>query len=240
MTSERNDSMPRPLAVGFCAILLLLSSFSFAQEDRAVIDKSRLPLEATAVKDFVPPGWVMEEQVSGDLNGDATPDVALKLVQERTGGDEDVILERHRVLIILIASKDDKWRRAAIADKLLQCTSCGGALYGVVVAPANVQITKGVLIVNQDHGSRNVTEQTFRFRYEAKTEKFVLIGLDINNNDRATGEVVEESMNLLTGLKIVTRSQYDKRLDKYVTRSTSRGKITKKLITIEQIDHEQY
>jgi hypothetical protein len=240
MTSERYDSMVRFLAIALCAILLVLPSSSFAQERRAVIDKSRLPLEANAVKDFIPPGWVMEEQVLGDLNGDATPDLALKLIQEGPAGDENVIRERHRALVILFAGKDGKLRRAAIADNLLQCTSCGGAFYGAVEAPANVKIRRRVLIVKQDHGSRNVTEQTFRFRYDPKVQRFVLIGLDISDNDRATGVVVEESMSFLTGVKVVTRSQYNKRLDKYVTRSTLRKQIAKKRTTMEQIDHEQY
>lgn len=233
--------MLQPLAIRACAILFLLPSLSFAQENRVVIDKARIPLEASDVKDFVPPGWVIEEQVSGNLNGDSSSDLALKLIQEqRAGGAEYADNEGQRALVILFAGKDGKWQRAAIAEKLLQCASCGGAFYGVVKAPANVKIEKGVLIVNQDHGSRNVVEQTFRFRYEPRMKKFVLIGLDVNDNDRASGEVVEESTNFITGRKITKRSQYNEGLDKHVVKSTSRRPVARKNITIEEVDSESY
>jgi hypothetical protein len=232
--------MLQPLAICACAILFLVPSLSFAQENRVLTDKSRIPLEANDVKDFVPPGWVIEEQVSGNLNGDSSPDLALKLVQEQRAGGADEDNEGQRALVILFAGRDGKWQRVAIAEKLLQCTSCGGAFYGVVKAPANVKIEKGVLIVNQDHGSRNVVEQTFRFRYEPRMKKFILIGLDVNDNDRASGEVVEESTNFITGRKITKRSQYNERLDKHVLKSTSRSPVARKSITIEEMDSESY
>ncbi len=232
--------MPQPWISGLCSVLLALSPSSFAQEDRAVVDKSRIPLEAIAVKDFVPPGWAVEEQLSGDLNDDSKPDLVLKLIEEKPPDGGDGAGDRQRALIILFRDQDGKLRRAAVADKLLQCASCGGAFYGTVEAPANVKIDSGVLIVSQDHGSRNVTEQTFRFRYEPGAKKFILIGLDVTDNDRATGVVVEESTNFITGRKSVTRSQYDKRLDKHVIRSTSRRRVARGHITIEEVDYEKY
>ena len=107
-------------------------------------------------------GWVEEEKILGDLNGDALPDLALKLVQADTQANNESELGRRRALVILFKNKNNKLRRVAVANRVLQCTSCGGAFYGVAEAPANVQINKGILIVNQDHGSRVVTQTTFR------------------------------------------------------------------------------
>lgn len=231
--------MLQSLAIVICTIFLIAPSVSFAQQTKAAIDKSKIPSEGTDAKEFVPPEWSIEEQVAGDLNGDGLPDLALKLIQVAREVNEDTPIERQRALVILFKGKDGKLHRAAVADKLLQCTSCGGAFYGVSPAPANVKIDKGVLIVNQDHGSRNVVEQTFRFRYEPAIEKFALIGLDVTDRDRATGEVVAESTNFLTGRKIIKRSQHNKRLKRDVTKTTS-GTVAKKRLTIEEVNSEEY
>ena len=228
------------LTMCLCSIFFVLPAVAFTQEDRVVIDKSQLPLEANAATDFVPTGWDIAARASGDLNGDSVPDLALTLIQEkRAGSSEDAVNDRQRALVILFKGTDGKLHRAAVADRLLQCTACGGAFYGVVEAPADVKIEKGVLIVNQDHGSRNVTEQTFRFRYQPGIKRLVLIGLDVVDRDRATGTVVQESTNFLTGRKMVTRIEQNERLNKETTKRTSRT-VAKNRITIEQVDSEKY
>lgn len=230
--------MIQPLTAWVCAIFLLLPSASPAQEGKAAIDKSAMPLEAARVEDFVPPGWLLEERVSGDLNGDAVPDLALKLIQEKRASSEDTIVDRQRALVVLIKGRDAKLHRAAVAEKLLQCTACGGAFYGFVEAPANVTIEKGQLVVNQDHGSRNVTEQTFRFRHQPNG-KLVLIGLDVVDRDRVTGEVVNESTNFLTGRKIIKRYRPGKRSRRGIARTTVRS-VSRRLIPIEEVNSESY
>ncbi len=230
--------MIKPLTAWLCVILLLLPSLSTAQEGQARIDKSRMAQESDAVQDFVPPGWVLEEQVAGDLNGDAVPDAALKLIQEKRAGGDDAIVDRQRALVILLKGRDAKLHRVAVAENLLQCTACGGAFYGVVEAPANVKIEREQLIVNQDHGSRDVTEQTFRFRYQPNG-KLVLIGLDVIDRDRATGEVVNESTNFLTGRKVIKRIRPAARSGRDIIRTTVR-RVSRKLVPIEEVNRENY
>ena len=229
----------RRLLVAFlCLLCMVFVVRSFAQEGGQFIDKSRIPAEGNSVKDFIPPGWIIEDQVVGDLNNDSLPDLALKLIQDKASKEKDEPEDRRRALVILFRSKDGRFFLAAVADRLLQCTRCGGAFYGFVEAPANVKIEKGVLIVIQDHGSRNVIEDTYRFRYEEKLKRFVLIGADLVNEDRLTGITVTESTNFLTGTKIVERSAYNKRLGKNITASTMRKKVPKKTVFIEQLDFE--
>ncbi|HEV2764905.1 MAG TPA: hypothetical protein VGV38_18125 [Pyrinomonadaceae bacterium] len=232
--------MPRLLTVALCAALAVVPSAAYAQENRVVVDQSRMPREAGAVREFVPRGWEVEGEVSGDLNGDAVPDLAVKLVQAKRGNTEEIVEERHRALVVLLKGADGRLRRAAVADRLLQCTACGGAFYGVAEAPADVRIERGGLVINQDHGSRNVVAQTFRFRLDPASNKFVLIGYDVTDNDRATGALVEESTNFLTGLKIVKRSQYDRKLDKHVLKSSSRTRVARGGEALEQVDYEKY
>jgi hypothetical protein len=222
----------RILAAVF-VISVLCCVVSFAQEDRAGIDKSKIPAEGKSVSDFVPPGWKLEEQVTGDLNGDIVPDYALKLVEDKPAkNSDDIPNERQRALVILFKDQNGQLSRAAVADRLLQCTSCGGAFYMAVEAPANVKIAKGVIIVEQDHGSREVTDTTYRFRYEPESKKFGLIGFDINSNDRLTAETVTESTNYLTGVRVVSRVKGNRV-------SPSRKIVSKEKIYIEDADSEQ-
>jgi hypothetical protein len=204
-------SLPTKFVLAVPALIVFLASSAFAQDDAGKIDKSRVPAQADAPQKFAPTGWKIEEQITGDLNGDSVPDYALKLVEAKPEKDaEGDPTERGRALVIALATKDGQLTRAAVADSLLQCTRCGGAFYGVVETPVDVTIEKGVIVVQQDHGSREVTNTTYRFRYDTATGKFVLIGFDLANADRATAQVTSESINYLTGAREETRSKGEK------------------------------
>jgi len=62
-------------------VLFLLPPPGMAQDNRQLIDRARIPAEAEKVEQFVPDGWKVEEQLTGDLNGDSLPDYVLKLVE---------------------------------------------------------------------------------------------------------------------------------------------------------------
>lgn len=220
--------------VGTFALIAVLYNCALAQDERARIDKSRIPAVGTDAKNFVPPGWKIEEQVAGDLNGDGVPDYALKLVEDKPAKDkDDVATERQRALIIVLRNKDGKLARAAVTDTLLQCTRCGGAFYGVVEAPANVKIEKGVLVVEQDHGSREIGDETFRFRYEPETGRFALIGFDYAYHDRLTAGAMTESTNYLTGVRETFRGKGRKD-------TKSRTTISRQKIYLENVDSEKF
>lgn len=221
------------LLLVIASLLLLLSSAVKAQEGAGKIDKSRVSAQADTPEKFVPSGWKIEEQVTGDLNGDAIPDYALKLVEAKPEKDaEGDPTERGRALVIALATKDGRLTRAGVADSLLQCTRCGGAFYGVVETPVEVKIEKGVIVVQQDHGSREVTNTTYRFRYEPATGKFLLVGFDLSNADRATAEVTSESINYLTGAREEMRSKGEKDVK-------TRSAIPKRKIYLDDISADE-
>jgi hypothetical protein len=199
------------ILISLFVIILCVGTSSFAQDEAGKIDVSLIPAHAKDAVSFVPAGWKIEEQVAGDLNGDSLPDLVLKLVEDKPSKDaDDMPTERGRALVIALAEKDGTLKRAGVADKLLQCTRCGGAFYGVVETPTSVTIEKGVVIVEQDHGSRNLTNTTYKFRFEPATQRFMLIGFDLADADRLTAQVVSESSNYLTNSRVVTRSKGDR------------------------------
>lgn len=204
-----------------------------AQEDAGKIDKSLVPAEAASPVGFVPRGWKIEQQLSADLNGDSLPDSVIKLVEDKPEkNSEGYATDRGRALVVALQKVGGKLTRAAVAANLLQCTQCGGAFYGVSEAPANVSIEKNVIVVDQDHGSRNLTNTYYRFRLDATSQKFVLIGFDYADADRLTAQVVSESTNYLTGVRKTTRSKGDKDIS-----TTTR--IQKKTIFLDDADHEK-
>ncbi len=216
--------------VCIAVLALLVSSLCAAQE--VSIDKSKIPVAADSPAKFVPSGWKIEEQVTGDLNGDGVADYALKLVEDKPATDsEGMATERGRALVIALKT-GETLSRAAIADKLLQCTHCGGAFYGVSESPADVTIEKGVIVVNQDHGSRNLANTTYRFRLDPATKKFVLIGFDYADADRLTANVVSESTNYVTGVRITTRGKGNRDTK---TRTT----VPRKKTVLDDVDYEK-
>src|SRR6185503_1137389 len=92
---------------------------------------------------------------------------------------------------------------AAATTRLLLCSTCAGML-GDPAGGGNIQINiqRNVIVISQQSGSRFAYDQTLRFRYDSATKRFLLIGEDFENRDRATGTTVKESTNHLTGLKI--------------------------------------
>ena len=193
--------MTRLTSLLICVVCL--ASWCFAQDERTTIKKTLIPMSGKDTREFIPKGWKLEEQKSSDLDGDGNADYVLKLVEDKPAKtSEDMLNDRARALVLLLSDATGNLSRAAVADKLLQCTGCGGAFYGVVEAPAEVEVdAKGVIVISQEHGSREVSNTTYRFRYDSTTKRFVLIGFDYVENDRATAKVMSESTNYLTGVR---------------------------------------
>jgi hypothetical protein len=162
-------------------------------------DVSKLPAAADKPEQFAQAGWKVEEVVSGDLNGDGKTDAAIKLAQIHASKESGI--GGNRVLVIAF-SDNGKWNRVATAAKLLQCVDCGGAFYGVMPAPAGVTIAKGVLEIENEHGSRDVSRSNFKFRYDAASGRFLLIGYDYVDYDRLDASDTNESTNYLTNTRI--------------------------------------
>jgi hypothetical protein len=184
--------------------------------------------EATPVEQMIPAGWTLEKQTSGDLNGDRQSDVALKLIQPKTGD---------RALLVLLATPSG-WEKLALAPKLLLCQKCAGMMGTETGEHIKVNIDNGVLVVEQYRGSRFAIHLTQRFRIDRTSQKLVCIGEDINPYDRANGNKVNDSRNFLTGKRIVETIVVNTRDGQKPRRSTEELNVSKVLRTIESMDIE--
>ncbi|MFZ6733675.1 hypothetical protein ACO0LG_17240 [Undibacterium sp. Ji42W] len=178
---------------------------------------------ALALRDFVPPGWTVENQVSGDLNGDGLADIAAVVVEGKSTTDD-----RQRGLIVLQASAGKGYSVLGSNSKLLQCQGCGGVKDGI-----NVTIKNGVLVVSQYSGSREYSVYTWRFRLDAASQRLQMIGIDEEEADGMVGKGSTVSTNLLTGLQISESYQYDEKRDRKVILSSKKGKVAKSVTLLE-------
>src|ERR1044072_8195736 len=191
-------------------VLVALATTIHAQEEeRRFLDLKQVPAEGHSTQDFVPRGWKIEEQVEGDLNADSTPDTVLKLIEDLPEETPEGALNiRYRALLVLFQTGAGKLERAAAGTRVLQCTGCGGMLGNP--GGGVITVERGVLVVDQLSGSRELRNLIQRFRYDTRLKRFVLIGEDVVNADRLMGQRTSVSSNFLTGVKITSTTRLDK------------------------------
>ncbi|MHC1729058.1 MAG: hypothetical protein AB9866_24190 [Syntrophobacteraceae bacterium] len=193
-----------------------------------------LPSAGKALADFVPTGWSVENQESGDLNGDEVSDIAAILVQGNPGsGQSESEEEPQRVLILLLGHDKEKYYLAGSNDAFLLCKGCGGVKEGV-----GISIRKGVVIIEQMSGSREYSNETFRFRYDPQTQRFILIGRDLETADAMLGTGTMASFNCLTGVRITETYRYDKKGERKIVTATKKEKGNRNTPFLEDVEPE--
>lgn len=161
------------------------------------------PKTAKSPSEFMPAGYVIFEEIRGDLNKDNQEDYVFII----KGTDKDQFVEdeyrgkldRNRRGII-IALRNQNQYELALENR--DCFSSENEDGGVYFAPElSVSITRGNLLVHYAHGRYGYW--TYNFRYQ--NSDFELIGYD-SNEDR--GPVVERStsINLMTRKMLVRKN----------------------------------
>ena len=217
-------------------LLLLLGTLALPVTMARAQDEPRLlaslvPARATTTRAFAPRGWVVEKMARGDLNRDRVLDAAIVLIEDKPAKDKDgYATPRSRALVVAVKDKAG-WKRVGFSNELLLGTDGGGAFFGVMPAPVEVSIRRGVLVVGMEFGSREVEETTHRFRLQPP-RGVMLIGFDSNVRDRAVGSVHIESANFLTGEKRITDIPPGK--EKGTTKTTRVSKVLRALESLRE------
>ncbi|MBL7977109.1 MAG: hypothetical protein JNN12_02125 [Bacteroidetes Order II. Incertae sedis bacterium] len=212
------------LTLCFCWIFGLAQA---QDEDIRTLSWDDVAQEGMNIGDFVPEGWTLEEQATGDLNKDGRIDAALQLVEDIAAEDENgAPTTRYRALVIIFRKKNGNgFELNTVGHYVLQCTTCGGMLTSV-----KTEIKNGVVIVDQLMGSREATNLTQRFRWESLFKRMMLIGEDRVDYDRANGDSKKVSKNLLTGNQVTETSKGGKKP------TIVRKKIPKNMIPMDEIN----
>jgi hypothetical protein len=220
--------MIRSLIVAMVVLISLLGVEAKAGEERLPV--KRLPHTGNSLQRFVPSGWIVEERAAGDLNGDGVADYAAILVQGKPDFDKDGVVNERQRGVIIVLSTGKGFTLAGVNDDLLQCTTCGGVKEGV-----SITIRKGVVILSQLSGSREFTDETWRFRFAPGNRRFILIGRDVEYGDSILGTGKTESINCLTGRTVSETYRHDEEGRRKITLSTKRGKIPPNTTFIEDV-----
>jgi len=155
-----------------------------------------VPAHGARPEAFAPAGWKIAAQAPGDLDGDGRADRVLHLVPRDTPSSSDG--PEAQALVILLAASGGGWRRGGVAVELLPPAMPQWEL--------RLTIRRGVLIVHQRYGMATVWEATHRFRRDARSGQFLLIGQDGLAFHRPSGmyDTRQTSENYLTGVRLVT------------------------------------
>lgn len=166
---------------------------------------------AASARGFVPRGWTLETSVAGDLDGDGKPDLAFTLhmadpanVLKNEGGFcGETIDTNPRILAVALAQPKGGYRlvvqnhalvprrdNACADDWFASDGEMGG---GLAIARGNVVVTLGRFMSAGGWGMGR-TAFTLRWREGALR----LIGFDVENTQRNSGETSSLSINYLT------------------------------------------
>lgn len=223
------------------ALLVTLAGAARQDEERRFLDPKLVPAEGQTARDFVPKGWKVETDEgvkSGDLNKDGSPDAVLRLVEDvPVEGSDGTLNTRYRALVILLARPGGGYTRAAVATKLLGCSTCYGVLGDPEGGNIQIEIKNGLLDVNQLSGSREATDLTLRFRHDPATGRFQLVGEERSEYDRAAGGGTGTSTNYLTGVRVAKTTTVGRGGRESHTSQTTRVPRTRRFI--EDVDYEK-
>ena len=224
------------------ALIALSTALATGAQDEEKPPDIKLPAIVASPEKAVPRGWRVEAEtdgvMTGDLNADRRPDQVLRLVQDIPSETADhVPRTRFRALVVLLGKPEGGYSVAATTTKLLLCSTCAG-IRGDPAGGGNIQIRveRGVIVIQQQSGSRFSYDHTTRFRFDRETGRFVLIGEDLDNNDTATGNRTNESSNYLTGVRLTRKYRYDQRRDQDQLVSTKTTRIPRQRKFIEDFD----
>jgi hypothetical protein len=169
-------------------------------------------LAATApdAKGFVPRGWKLETQDTGDLDGDGLPDLAFALHQQDTRNIVpngplcgDTLDTNPRILAVALAQHGGGYRLATQNHSLVprRDNACAEDWFGSEgVTGGGMDVMRGTLRVRlgrfMSAGGWSMGSITYTFRWQQGALR--LIGYDYTNVQRNSGEMDTLSINYLT------------------------------------------
>jgi hypothetical protein len=97
------------------------------------------------------------------------------------------------------------------------------------------KLRNGVITLSQLSGSREYTDETWRFRYAPESRRFILIGRDTENSDSMLGTAKMVSINCLTGSTVSETYRHDAEGTRRITLSKKKGRVPRNTPFIEDV-----
>lgn len=184
----------------FLPLSFSLAAMAAAQDAIPAVTYPTIPATAATANAFVPTGWKLETQATGDLNGDGAEDIALVLLDQDSNNvlkiDGTTFDSNPRILVVALADGQRGYRLAASNHTLISRPDNRNQDDKLV----GIKILKGTLRVALQNfmtmGGWTVNNYTYTFRLRKGT--FNLIGYERTDTARNTGEVETLSVNYAT------------------------------------------
>jgi hypothetical protein len=219
-----------------------VASPAVAADDDPVIPPVTYPAlarHAPTPEAFVPAGWRIESQMSGDLNGDGRADVVLVLrdadahniIDARERGGPQNYDTNPRIIVVAFAAAggyDLALENHTLVGRTTE-PSAQDPLDPNGVQAGGVEIKKGTLQVTLGYFAGNMGRKTYTFR--ARNGHFEFIGYDSIDVNRSSGTIDQVSANFSTRRMKRSGGKISDDADK-VTWTTLPAK---PLLTVEQI-----
>ena len=199
-----------------------------------------LSVRATAAQGFVPPGWKLELQASGDLNRDGLPDIAFLLRQQdpknvvpnKQGLGVDPLDTNPRILAVAFATAPSGYE-LVVQNHALIPRRVDPVFADPLDEPGGFAIERGALRVKlhlfASAGSWTMSNTTYVFRHQ--NGRFELIGFDRETTQRNSGRTSGISINYSTGKANISTGSIESDAKKVTSKSLRPGQ----LLTIDQI-----
>ncbi|HWU94067.1 MAG TPA: hypothetical protein VN029_00635 [Sphingomonas sp.] len=202
--------------------MMLAIVFSALPQELPPVRYPVLAAESPNAQGFAPEGWVLESSVTGDLDGDGRADLAFALhmtdpanIRKNEGGFcGDTIDTNPRILGVAIARPGGAYRLVVQNHGLVPrrdnpCAddwfaSDGEMGGGLAIERGNVIVTLGRFM---SAGGWGMGRTAFTFRWKARALR--LIGFDVENTQRNSGETSSLSINYLTRVVRIAHGRID-------------------------------
>lgn len=177
------------------AVILVMAVTAFGSEK--ISESPILVKQGESINAFIPKGWKLIRETSGDLNKDGLEDIAGVIELDKA---YEKNLEGAPPRILFIAFKEKGAYHLSIqTDKAILRSDMGG-VFGDPFD--NISVNRGSILITFYGGSNYRWGQVYRFRFQ--NNEWYLIGATIYYRFTGTGEESNEDYNLLTGKMIET------------------------------------
>lgn len=147
--------------------LLILAVISCHQKESSA-DKD----SPEALLTFIPRGYMLKDTARGDLNLDGLKDLILVLSREEEEKTSDIIENpEKRLMLILLAQKNNTYKRAAQNENVIYCYDCGGMLGDPY---QRIMVQDGQFTIEHFGGSSWRWARTITFKYSPSEDDWHL------------------------------------------------------------------
>lgn len=195
----------------FLTLLIgLLALTSTAQTELILVD------EGNTLESIIPDNWRLLDSITGDLNQDGISDLVFAIQKTDTNNIElndglgtDTIDLNPRILAIYFGTGSGGFTKQIVSKHFIILRD--SPTMSEPFEGFNIN-QKGILDINYKFwysaGSWSMSNHTYRFRFQHN--EFALIGYDLIEAHRASGETTGYSINFLTKKMKITKGNFSK------------------------------